>query len=134
NGSLADNLKGIAEETSRARSDLYDKLRMEKAGIANDADQATIEAAEREGETLSWATLIREAEELFVNAGVNPAGAGPSVAQSVGDEPWYRAYGPPHPGAWQPLPGDVARPIRLERTQQTAVSVAEAVFDRASRD
>ena len=116
------------------RRDLYDKLRLERAGLAEEADRVAIETAEREVESLPWATLVRGAENVLLAAGVNPAGAGPSVSESVGDAPWYRAYEPPSEGAWVPLAGDVARPVRYERTRLTAIAVSEAVFDRASRD
>lgn len=123
-----------AEQVRAGRRDVYDKLRLESLGAAEEADLATIAAAEREHESLPWATLVHDAERVMIEVGVNPAGPGPSVAQSEGDAPWYRAYEPPTPEAWQPLSDAVARPIRQDRYRLTATAVAEAVFDRASRD
>lgn len=124
----------VAEELKKRRRDLYDKLRLEHAGIAEASDRVVIEAAERESQSLPWATLVRDAEHVLLAAGVNPAGPGPSVAESVGDAPWYRAYDPPSDGAWIPLPADVVRPVKQERARIAAKVVSEAVFDRASRD
>lgn len=123
-----------AEELRARRRDLYDKLRLEQAGIADAADRAFIEAAERESDSLPWTILVHEAERALLSAGVNPAGPGPSVAQVDGDTPWYRVYEAPFKGAWVPLREDLARPYRQERIRYTATAVTEAVFDRASRD
>jgi len=133
-GELAgDDLKR-AEQLRASRKELFDKLRLENLGAADPADQETIAVAEREAESLPWATLIHDAERVMLEVGVNPAGPGPSVAESEGDAPWYRAYEPPVRDAWEPLADAVARPIRQDRYRLTARAVAEAVFDRASRD
>lgn len=135
---IADVLDGAererAEQIRSNRQDLYDKLRLESLGVADSADLAVLEAAERETESLAWTTLIHDAERVMIEVGVNPAGPGPSVANSEGDAPWYRAYEPPTPGDWVPLTDAIARPWKLDRFRQTATAVAEAVFDRASRD
>lgn len=123
-----------AEQARAGRRELYDKLRLERLGAADDADLATIAAVERETAVLPWSTLVHHAERVMIEVGVNPAGPGPSVSQSAGDAPWYRAYDPPSSGAWLPLPDAVARPVRQDRFRLTATAVAEAVFDRASRD
>jgi DEAD/DEAH box helicase domain-containing protein len=133
-GELSGDEAAATERLATERPDLYDKLRLEQAAVAGPADLAVIGSAEREAETLPWATLVRETEREFLSVGVNPAGPGPSVAQSVGDAPWYRAYEPPQRGDWRPLDPSVAGPVRQERRQQTTVAVTEAVFDRASRD
>jgi len=123
-----------AKQIKAGRLDLYDKLRLENLGAAEETDLAAIAAAERENKSLPWATLVHDAERVMIEVGVNPAGPGPSVAHSEGDAPWYRAYEPPTPEAWQPLVDAVARPVRQDRYRLTATAVAEAVFDRASRD
>ncbi|WP_344119733.1 helicase-related protein [Kocuria aegyptia] len=133
-GDLTAEGQVAAAELKIRRRDLYDKLRLEHVGIAEASDYVVIEAAEREADSLPWATLIRDAEHVLLTAGVNPAGPGPSVAQSVGDAPWYQAYEPPYAGAWIPLAADVARPVQQDRARLTAKAVSEAVFDRASRD
>lgn len=123
-----------AREIRDSHRGLYDKLRLESLGAAEQTDLDVIAAAERESESLPWAVLIHDAERAMVAAGLNPAGPGPSVAQSAGDAPWYRAYEPPTPAAWQPLPDALAGQVRSERRRVTAAAVADAVFDRASRD
>ncbi|MEU6250460.1 DEAD/DEAH box helicase [Glycomyces sp. NPDC047010] len=133
-GELGGADRDKAEQLRSTRKELYDKLRLDHVGAADPADLSTIAAAEREAESLPWATLIHEAERVMIEAGVNPAGSGPSVEHSEGDAPWYRAYDPPAPNAWEPLADAVARPIRHDRRRLIATAVAEAVFDRASRD
>ncbi|WP_299091585.1 DEAD/DEAH box helicase [uncultured Microbacterium sp.] len=133
-GELTERERAAAEELRGRRRDLFDKLRIEHAGVADAADREFIEAADRESESLPWSTLIHESERVLLSAGINPAGAGPSVSQIDGDTPWYRAYDAPYDGAWVPLRDEVARPHRRERAGLTATAVAEAVFDRASRD
>lgn len=123
-----------AERLRAGRRELFDKLRLESLGAADFADAAMIAAAERETESLPWATLVHDAERVMLEVGVNPAGPGPSVAESEGDAPWYRAYEPPVRDAWEPLADAIARPIRQDRYRLTATAVAGAVFDRASRD
>ena len=133
-GELAGDDLQRAEKLRRSRRELFDKLRLESLGAADPTDVAMIAAAEQETESLPWSTLIHDAERVMLEVGVNPAGPGPSVAESEGDAPWYRAYEPPVRNAWEPLADAVARPIRQERYRLTAKAVAEAVFDRASRD
>lgn len=134
NGELADDNLRRAEQLRASRRELFDKLRLESLGAADSVDEETIAAAERETESLPWSTLIHDAERVMLEVGVNPAGPGPSVTESEGDAPWYRAYEPPVRHAWEPLADAVARPIRQDRYRLTAKAVAEAVFDRASRD
>lgn len=133
-GGLSGDELSAAEELRSQRGDLYDKLRLAHAGLAEPSDLVLIQSAERETASLSWATLVRSAERALLAVGVNPAGPGPSVAQSIGGAPWYRAYAPPSVGAWVPLAGDIARPIQQDRGRMTAKAVSEAVFDRSSRD
>lgn len=133
-GELAGDDLQRGEQLRASRRELFDKIRLESLGAADPADKETIAAAERETESLPWATLIHDAERVMLEVGVNPAGPGPSVAESAGDAPWYRAYEPPVRCAWEPLADAVARPIRQDRYRLTAKVVAEAVFDRASRD
>jgi DEAD/DEAH box helicase domain-containing protein len=134
NGELAEDDLRRAEQLRASRRELFDKLRLEGVGAADSADKETIAAAEREAKYLPWPTLIHDAERMMLEVGVNPAGPGPSVAESAGDAPWYRAYEPPVRHAWESLTDAVARPIRQDRYRLTAKAVAEAVFDRASRD
>lgn len=137
-GLLSGTLEGEellrAEQLRLERRELFDKLRLHSLGAADSADVAFIAAAEQESEALPWATMIHDAERLMLRVGINPAGPGPSVAGSEGNAPWYRAYEPPTPGAWEPLADAVARPIRQDRYRLTATALAEAIFDRAARD
>ncbi len=131
-GKLEGEESDRAEQIRSNRRDLYDKLRLEALGAAESADLAMIATAEHEFESLPWPTLIHDAERMMLEVGINPAGPGPSVAQSEGDAPWYRAYEPPARDDWQSLPDAVARPIRQDRYRLTATAVAEAARDLES--
>jgi DEAD/DEAH box helicase domain-containing protein len=133
-GALTGDELERAERLRADRRELFDKIRLQSLGAADPSDVAIIAAAEMEAESLPWATLVHDAERVMLAVGVNPAGPGPSVAGSEGDAPWYRAYEPPVRNAWESLADAVARPIRLDRYRLTGTAVAEAVFDRSSRD
>lgn len=123
-----------AQEIKSARQTLYAAIRLELAGAAEQEDLRLIEDAANEGRLLPWSLLTSEVERVFVQHGINPAGPGPSVAASIDDAPWYRAYEPPSSGLWEQLPPELVGEVRRERRRTTSTKVAEAVFDRAARD
>ncbi|WP_062519293.1 DEAD/DEAH box helicase [Demequina silvatica] len=133
-GELTGEELATAERFKSEYKSLYAALRFEHAGTAEAEDLATIAAAEADKDALPWAALVRSAEGAFLSQGINPAGPGPSVAQSEGDYPWYRAYEPPSAASWVPMQDSIAGPIRKDRARVTSVALADAVFDRASRD
>lgn len=133
-GQLSGPDEELARTVSRERRSLDAKIRLDMAGLANDEDLAEIDSALREGEYLTWATVLQEAERFFVAAGVNPAGPGPSLQKSLDAQAWYKAYTPPNAECWTQLPlGNVADTLRARR-QVLSEHVANAVFDRAARD
>ena len=68
-------------------------------------------------------------------SGVPPGGPGPSMRTVPGSRaPWYQAYPPPRPGAWNPLPGAQLASAQPAFTSSLNVQLAEALFDRAGRD
>lgn len=128
------------EQTERASNvraaypDLYAALRLEKAGLADDDELARIAEAEGDRGALAWRNLVVDVERLLLEQGINPAGSGASVADNGISGPWYGLYPPPSPNAWTPLPASLAQSTLTERRNLTSTAVAEAVFDRASRD
>lgn len=134
NGDLEGSEIAAAESLKSNRNVLFDKIRMQIAGIADSTDLKVISDAEQESSWLPWPLLVSQAEQAMVSAGVNPAGVGPSVDQVAGEIPWYRIYNSPTEGAWIPLGDDVAMPHRMDRYRVTATAVTRAVFDRSSRD
>lgn len=134
NRNLAGEELDHGEKIRSSHRELFDKLRLESVGVADKSDLEFIEAAQRETDSLPWSTMIRDAEREMLAVGVNPAGPGPSVAHSVGDAPWYRAYEPVTHNSWKPLSDAEARHVRQDRFRITTTAIAEAVFDRASRD
>jgi DEAD/DEAH box helicase domain-containing protein len=133
-GEIEDSSAAEAAALKAARPMLYAALRLEAAGLASDDDLAVIAEAEQEGEELKWRGLVARVESQLLAAGINPAGPGPSVVESVDGAPWYRVYEPPVRGLWEPLDPAVGADVRRERGRQTSVKISEAVFDRGGRD
>lgn len=123
-----------ATQLRQTRAALYAALRLEIAGAADEADLKLIAEAAGEADSLPWGALTSEVERIFVSAGINPAGPGPSVAESIDGAGWERAYEPPAEGIWHQLPPEQVGEVRRERRRTTSTKIAEAVFDRAARD
>lgn len=131
--SVGDDIE-IATQLRAVRPELWAAIRLEIAGAADDGDRQIIASAEAEASELPWASLVSEVERILVAHGINPAGSGPSVAQSIDDAPWNWAYEAPQTDLWKVLPPEVIGEVRRERRGVTSTKVAEAVFDRAARD
>lgn len=108
-------------------------------GAATDDDLRRIEAFEEAeaaaGQSMAWTSLLNRLAVDLIAIGVNPAGPDASfrLVEST-TEPWYRAWSPTLPGAWNKLPDDVARQERQRQLERLAGKVADAAFDRAGRD
>lgn len=123
-----------AAQLRQTRAALYAAIRLEIAGAADEADLRVIAEAAGDADSLPWGALTSEVERIFVSAGINPAGPGPSVAESIDGAGWERAYEPPAEGVWLQLPSEQVGEVRRERRRTTSTKIAEAVFDRAARD
>jgi DEAD/DEAH box helicase domain-containing protein len=88
--------------------------------------------------TLAWSAVVNRMAENTLRLGMNPAGPDASFRfiedDAVGNQPWYRAWDPPEPGAWQPLPFEVAQREQRRQRENMVGFLGEAVFDRAGRD
>lgn len=124
-----------AEALKRQRPELWAAVRLDLAGLASEDDQQLLKRASEEASSLRWSVLLARTEAGFVEAGINPAGPGPTAAfLGDGQQPWFRAYEPPVKGAWTPLDPAVVADDRRELRRQASINVAAAVFDRAGRD
>jgi DEAD/DEAH box helicase domain-containing protein len=84
---------------------------------------------------VTWGELRAEVSSRLVRLGVPPGGPGPSMSIVPGSHaPWYQAYQPPRPGAWNPLPGAMLANGQTAFASSLDVQLAEALFDRAGRD
>jgi DEAD/DEAH box helicase domain-containing protein len=111
----------------------------EGAGVATSEDRELIEkfVAERsEGaRRLGWGSLLTKLAGRLRSIGANPAGPDASFQEIVGShEPWYRAWPPQIQGEWIPLSADVSGSEQSRQLEHLAISLAEAIFDRAGRD
>lgn len=134
NGGLAPAEAKSAQEVRASRPALYAAVRLESVGAADDDDIKRIAEAESEADSMPWGALTSQVERVFLSQGINPAGPGPSVAESIDGAPWYRAYQPPREGLWSTLSSETVGDVRRDRRRTTSTKVAEAVFDRAARD
>jgi DEAD/DEAH box helicase domain-containing protein len=79
--------------------------------------------------------LYSRVADSLVSLGVNPAGTSPYdqrlEAGFDGSTPWYRAFPPPYPGAWDESPLTQGQERLLNSLR---ASVVDAMFDRARRD
>jgi DEAD/DEAH box helicase domain-containing protein len=113
--------------------------RMQARGVADADDEAVIAAFEARfggGQTrLGWGELVANVERRLIGMGTSPAGPAASLRTlSDGRTPWYRAYPPPQPGLWEPLPpAQVAGEVQT-RWLRLARLLSEALYDRAGRD
>ena len=81
-----------------------------------------------------WSELHQKLQARLISLGVPPGGPGPSMSRTPGGAEWYRAYQPPRPGAWSPLPGAEMATAQMVFTSSLNVNLAEALFDRGGRD
>ncbi|WOP18829.1 DEAD/DEAH box helicase [Raineyella sp. LH-20] len=141
--------RGSAGQLSGTDRDAYDQLRQSSAykllaaayrlaaaGAADQDDLAVIASAEHDaGSGRRWADLIAGLEERLVALGTPPGGTRASLLEpSKSGYPWERAFTPPTPGLWNPLP--VSQRADTHDKYRTALieSVAKAVSDSGGRD
>lgn len=134
-GSLTGDDEQEAKALQRQRPELWAAVRLEAAGLASEEDLQLLKTAAEEASRLRWSLLLARTEAGFVEAGINPAGPGPSTETlSDGQQPWFRAFDPPVKGAWTTLDPAVVADDRRELRRKASINVAAAVFDRAGRD
>lgn len=100
-------------------------------------EQAVLDALAQaipQAQRILWGELHTQISTRLVALGVPPGGPGPSMRTAPGGAPWYQAYPPPRPGAWNQLPGSQMASAQVAFTSSLAVQLAEALFDRAGRD
>jgi len=134
-GGLVGDKEKAALAMQRQRPELWAAVRLDAADVADEGDRRLLQTATDEASKLRWSALLARTEAGFVEAGINPAGPGPSVATlSFAQQPWFRAFEPPVQGAWTILDPAVVADDRRELRRQASINVAAAVFDRAGRD
>lgn len=111
-------------------------LIMEAVGVANDSQQAVIEAFVQQcsgPRRISWPSLVGSVERELVRLGVNPSGPEVSLKEDNG-VPWWRFYEPPKAGAWKMIDLKRAAEGRTSARRYLSAHVANSIFDRGGRD
>lgn len=136
---LSPEEQAVYEEVSAHDPRLAQAFTRDALDRATPEDLLRIASFEREhggGEAfVAWGSLVNRVGRDLLALGANPAGPDASFRFIENtDDPWYRAWDPPEPGMWRPLPPDLARQERERQVERLAGKVADAVFDRAGRD
>lgn len=115
---------------------VWTALTLEAAGVANSAHRKIIDTFVKQhlsSGSLAWPKLLLKAEKRLLELGVNPGGPEASI-KSHHSEPWWRYFGPPVPGLWEPLDDDIASEFRARLRAKLSKHLAGALFDRGGRD
>lgn len=108
------------------------------AGAADDAALATIAAFEAENASLrriSLPDLIASLTGELLALGVPPGGQRAVLMKLDDGEPWYRAFDPPVPGEWTPLPPGPTRDQYQQRFRRyLTMALGDALLGGRGRD
>lgn len=135
---LDDSERYIRDSYAAEHPEAWNLIMKEKFVPLSAEDQAVLDAlAGRtpKARKVPWGELRAQISGRLVSLGVPPGGSGPSMSTVPGSAaPWFQAYPPPRPGAWNPLPGAMQASAQNAFTSSLSVQLAEALFDRAGRD
>ncbi len=108
------------------------------SGVADDAARATIdqfEADRVDGRRIPVPDLVASLTTELVALGVPPGGQRAALMFLDGGEPWYRAFEPPAPGEWHPLPPGTTRDQYQQRFRRYLVmALGDALLGGRGRD
>lgn len=108
------------------------------AGVADDAALAIIDSFEAENAVhrrVSLPDLIASLTGELVALGVPPGGQRAVLMKLDDGEPWYRAFDPPVPGEWTPLPPGPTRDQYQQRFRRyLTMALGDALLGGRGRD
>jgi DEAD/DEAH box helicase domain-containing protein len=127
--------QALVMANQQAAPDLWLAVVAENAGSASTEQLELIanSSATTGMPSAAWSDLVIRVTERLVSLGIPVAGPGPSMA-TINGTPWYRAFTPPLPDLWQPLPAAIAAPAAHVFREHVVSALGEAIFDRAGRD
>ncbi|MCZ4499986.1 MAG: rhlE 2 [Marmoricola sp.] len=120
-----------------ANADVVELLKKQAYVELNETEQAALaDAFVEDGEIkIGWPELRHEVCDRLVRLGIPPGGTGPSAAENQDDSPWWKAFAPPEPGLWVPLPLNGPRETQAAMQAEKLVqALAGGLFGRAGRD
>ena len=137
--SLSPARRLVFDELTSARPQLFQAFVMEAAGAASGEQQKLIEAfvASHAGpeNVLSWPAAVGQLSAELVRLGVNPAGPAASYwTIEDSNRPWYSAWPPTQPGAWQQVDLGIAHEAQKVQKVELTYRISDTAFDRAGRD
>ncbi|WP_300646133.1 DEAD/DEAH box helicase [Nocardioides sp.] len=101
------------------------------------AEKATVDDAFSNNDEvrIGWPELRYEVCDRLVHLGIPPGGPGPSAAFNQDGSPWWKAFAPPAPHLWVPLPLNGPRETQAAmQTEKLVQALASGLFGRAGRD
>lgn len=108
------------------------------SGVADDDARAIIgqfEADRAGGRRIPLPDLVASLTTELVSLGVPPGGQRAALMFLDGGEPWYRAFEPPRPGEWDPLPPGPTRDQYQQRFRRYLVmALGDALLGGRGRD
>lgn len=127
--------QATVDRANEAVPGAWQAARLAQAGIASDADAATLaELDKASGDTAtSWPALLLQLRTGMARMGVNPGGTNFSDARH-NKAPWWRYFDKPAGATWDELDAGVRAEGQRHYTDLLAGHVATTVFDRAGRD
>lgn len=117
--------------------DVLELLRKQAFVPLDPSEQAAVdEAFSSDDEVrIGWPELRHEVCDRLVRLGIPPGGPGPSAAINQDGSPWWKAFAPPEPGQWIPLPVGGPRETQAAmQTEKLVQALASGLFGRAGRD
>ncbi|QNN51795.1 DEAD/DEAH box helicase [Nocardioides mesophilus] len=120
-----------------ANPEVIELLKKQAYVTLDQAETAAIETAfaEKEEVRIGWPELRHEVCDRLVRLGIPPGGTGPSAARNQDDSPWWKAFTPPEPDMWLPLPLNGPRETQAAMQAEKLVqALASGLFGRAGRD
>ncbi|NUR07690.1 MAG: DEAD/DEAH box helicase [Nocardioidaceae bacterium] len=120
-----------------AHPDALELLRKQAYVPLDDTEQEAVEAAfvADEEVRIGWPELRHEICDRLVRLGIPPGGTGPSAAVNQDASPWWKAFAPPAPDLWMPLPlGGPRETQAAMQAEKLVQALAGGLFGRAGRD
>ncbi|PFG18541.1 DEAD/DEAH box helicase [Serinibacter salmoneus] len=120
--------RAAASDLEYAHPEVADAFRALAAGRETPEDLDRIAAFESDsgGSATTWPDLVQRVSLALVRLGIPPGGPRSSSLTLADDvTPWYRAFEPPVPGAWE----QVGHSIRTEELKHFRASLAASMGD-----
>ncbi|ANH39189.1 ATP-dependent RNA helicase RhlE [Nocardioides dokdonensis FR1436] len=129
--------QGVFTSFKEAHPEALELLKKQAYVPLNDTEKLTVEASfvADDEVRVGWPELRYGICDRLVRLGIPPGGTGPSAAVNQDGSPWWKAFAPPEPDLWVPLPLNGPRETQAAmQTEKLVQALAGGLFGRAGRD